>query len=63
VLVPAPDILLLDEPTNHLDLPAIEWLEAELAAREAALVVISHDRQFRANLSRVCSPRSRKSIA
>ena len=31
VLAPAPDILLLDEPTNHLDLPAIEWLEAELA--------------------------------
>ena len=27
-----PDILLLDEPTNHLDLPAIEWLEATLAA-------------------------------
>src|SRR6266550_1359247 len=32
VLAPAPDILLLDEPTNHLDLPAIEWLENELAA-------------------------------
>jgi ATP-binding cassette subfamily F protein uup len=28
---PQPDVLLLDEPTNHLDLPAIEWLEAELA--------------------------------
>ena len=33
VLAPEPDILLLDEPTNHLDLPAIEWLESELAAR------------------------------
>ena len=53
VLAPTPDILLLDEPTNHLDLPAIEWFEAELAAREAALVIISHDRQFLANLSRV----------
>jgi len=53
VLAPAPDILLLDEPTNHLDLLAIEWLEAELAARAAALVVISHDRRFLANLSRV----------
>ncbi len=31
VLAPEPDILLLDEPTNHLDLPAIEWLERELA--------------------------------
>src|SRR6185369_5029354 len=37
VLAPAPDILLLDEPTNHLDLPAIEWLEATLAAQRAAL--------------------------
>ena len=35
-LAPSPDILLLDEPTNHLDLPAIEWLEGELAARKAA---------------------------
>jgi ABC transport system ATP-binding/permease protein len=53
VLAPSPDILLLDEPTNHLDLPAIEWLEGELAARKAALVIISHDRRFLSNLSRV----------
>ena len=52
VLAPAPDILLLDEPTNHLDLPAIEWLESELAAQRAALVLISHDRRFLENLSR-----------
>src|SRR5215475_13870496 len=52
-LAPSPDILLLDEPTNHLDLPAIEWLEAELGARPAALVIISHDRRFLINLSRV----------
>ena len=42
---PKPDILLLDEPTNHLDLPAIEWLENELAALRSALVLISHDRR------------------
>src|SRR5450631_157083 len=53
VLAPEPDILLLDEPTNHLDLPAIEWLERELAARQAALIIISHDRRFLANLSRI----------
>ena len=53
VLAPSPDILLLDEPTNHLDLPAIEWLEGELSARQGALVIISHDRRFLANLSRV----------
>ena len=52
VLAPEPDILLLDEPTNHLDLPAIEWLEAELASLRSALVLISHDRRFLQNLSR-----------
>ncbi len=52
VLAPEPDILLLDEPTNHLDLPAIEWLEAELAGLRSALVLISHDRRFLQNLSR-----------
>jgi ABC transport system ATP-binding/permease protein len=45
-LAPAPDILLLDEPTNHLDLPAIAWLEAELASLRAALVMVSHDRRL-----------------
>jgi ATP-binding cassette subfamily F protein uup len=52
VLAPSPDILLLDEPTNHLDLPTIEWLERELDSRRAALVIISHDRRFLANLTR-----------
>ena len=50
-LAPAPDILLLDEPTNHLDLPAIEWLEAELAGLRSAIVLISHDRRFLTKLS------------
>jgi ATP-binding cassette subfamily F protein uup len=52
VLAPNPSILLLDEPTNHLDLPAIEWLEAQLAVSRGALVLISHDRRFLENLSR-----------
>jgi ABC transport system ATP-binding/permease protein len=52
VLAPSPDILLLDEPTNHLDLTTIEWLEAELTARRSAVILISHDRRFLANLSR-----------
>ncbi|MCW5751024.1 MAG: ATP-binding cassette domain-containing protein [Alphaproteobacteria bacterium] len=51
-LAPEPDILLLDEPTNHLDLPAIEWLEEELAAARAAMVLISHDRRFLDRLAR-----------
>ena len=52
VLAPQPDILMLDEPTNHLDLPAIEWLEAELASFRGALVLISHDQRFLETLSR-----------
>ncbi|MBK5962309.1 elongation factor 3 [Rhodoplanes elegans] len=52
-LAPSPDILLLDEPTNHLDLPVIEWLEAELDGTRSAMVMISHDRRFLADLSRI----------
>lgn len=52
VLAPSPDILLLDEPTNHLDLPAIEWLQEELASLRSALVIISHDRRFLTDLTR-----------
>lgn len=51
VLAPEPDILLLDEPTNHLDLPAIEWLESEIAGSRSALVLISHDRRFLEDLT------------
>ena len=51
-LAPNPDILLLDEPTNHLDLPAIAWLEAELASLRSAIVIISHDRRLLEALSR-----------
>jgi ATP-binding cassette subfamily F protein uup len=51
VLAPEPDILLLDEPTNHLDLPAIEWLEDELKSMPSALVIVSHDRRFLADLT------------
>ena len=47
-----PDVILLDEPTNHLDLPAILWLEKEIASLRSAVVLISHDRRFLENLSR-----------
>ena len=53
VLAAAPDVLLLDEPTNHLDLPAIEWLEATLQNLKSAVLMISHDRRFLENLSRL----------
>jgi ATP-binding cassette subfamily F protein uup len=45
-LVGEPDLLLLDEPTNHLDIPAIEWLQAQLADFGGALLLITHDRRF-----------------
>ena len=51
-LAPQPDLLLLDEPTNHLDLPAIEWLERELGASRAGIVLISHDRRMLQTLGR-----------
>ena len=51
-LVKDPDILLLDEPTNHLDLQAIEWLEGYLNSFSGAVICVSHDRRFLANISR-----------
>jgi ATP-binding cassette subfamily F protein 3 len=41
-----PDLLLLDEPTNHLDVASIEWLERELSALDAAVLLVAHDRWF-----------------
>ena len=45
-MVGEPDLLLLDEPTNHLDIPAIEWLEQEIAGYRGGLVFTTHDRTF-----------------
>ena len=39
-LVSQPDLLLLDEPTNHLDIPAISWLEEQLANFAGAIILI-----------------------
>jgi ATP-binding cassette subfamily F protein uup len=50
-LVSQPDILLLDEPTNHLDLPAIRWLEEQLANFPGAIILITHDRRFLQNVA------------
>jgi ATP-binding cassette, subfamily F, member 3 len=41
-----PDLLLLDEPTNHLDVANLEWLETTLAALDAAVILVAHDRWF-----------------
>ena len=41
--------LVPDEPTNHLDLPAIEQLEAAVAAFGGTVLLVSHDRRFLGN--------------
>jgi ABC transport system ATP-binding/permease protein len=50
-LVSQPDLLLLDEPTNHLDIPAIRWLEEQLANFSGAIILITHDRRFLQNVA------------
>jgi len=50
-LIREPDVLLLDEPTNHLDIAAIEALEERLAHSKQALVFVTHDRRFLADLA------------
>jgi len=46
----SPHIIVMDEPTNHLDLPSIEALEKALADCPCALLLVSHDQQFIANV-------------
>ncbi len=41
-------LLVLDEPTNHLAPGLIEELEGALASYAGAVVLVSHDRRFRA---------------
>lgn len=50
-LLASPDLLLLDEPTNHLDIEAIEWLESYLKNFSGSLVVVTHDREFLAQVA------------
>ncbi len=45
-----PQLLILDEPTNHLDIDAIEAVEAGLRDYDGALLIVSHDEAFLANV-------------
>ncbi|MBA3249415.1 MAG: ABC-F family ATP-binding cassette domain-containing protein [Geodermatophilaceae bacterium] len=45
-LVSAADVLILDEPTNDLDLDGLAALEQLLDSSPAAVVLVSHDREF-----------------
>ncbi|MEG3627627.1 ribosomal protection-like ABC-F family protein [Streptomyces poriticola] len=42
------DLLVLDEPTNHIALDLVEDIQSALATYPGAVVVVSHDRDFRA---------------
>lgn len=46
----ATNLLIMDEPTNHLDVPGSEALGKALATYPGALVVVSHDREFLAEV-------------
>ncbi|MCP9267735.1 ATP-binding cassette domain-containing protein [Xenorhabdus sp. XENO-1] len=46
----APALLLLDEPDNHLDIESRELLQKALHGYTGAMVLISHDAQFIANI-------------
>ncbi|WP_448061308.1 ABC-F family ATP-binding cassette domain-containing protein [Cellulomonas hominis] len=50
-LLAAPHVLVLDEPTNHLSIALVDELTAALRATSAAVVVATHDRRMRADLT------------
>ena len=50
ILLSSYDVLLLDEPTNDLDRAGLAWLRAFVTNSSSAIAVVSHDRQFLADV-------------
>ncbi|MFH8572870.1 ABC-F family ATP-binding cassette domain-containing protein [Streptomyces sp. NPDC017993] len=50
-LAARPHVLLFDEPTNHLSITLVDELTEALQAAEAAVVLATHDRQLRRDVS------------
>lgn len=44
LLTSGSDVLLLDEPDNYLDIPTRGWLEEQIMASKATILMVSHDR-------------------
>ncbi|MFI5429649.1 ATP-binding cassette domain-containing protein [Aeromicrobium sp. UC242_57] len=51
VIAARPHILLLDEPTNHLSIALVDELTEALEVTLAAVVIATHDRQLRRDVS------------
>nr|WP_306428010.1 MULTISPECIES: ABC-F family ATP-binding cassette domain-containing protein [unclassified Brevibacterium] len=51
VLARRPHVLLLDEPSNHLSIALVDELTEALGATGAAVVMSTHDRQLRRDIS------------
>jgi macrolide transport system ATP-binding/permease protein len=45
-LASRPDLLVLDEPTNHLSATLVDEMTDALRTTEAAVMVVTHDRQM-----------------